>query len=58
MEANPLSVKLDLISGKAKVPLNNKVCDEAEDHILFINKMRLETNVHTHLMKWLAMKFL
>lgn len=39
--ANPLSMKLDFISGKAKVPLDNKMCDEAEDHISFINKMRL-----------------
>ena len=39
--ARTLSLKLDFISGKAKVPLDNMMYDEAEDHISFINKMRL-----------------
>lgn len=41
MGTNPLPLRLNLISGKAQVPLDKEVHDEPGEHILFISEVKL-----------------
>ena len=41
MGTNPLPLRSTLISGKAEVPLDEEVQDEAENRILFVSEVKL-----------------